>query len=441
MTTFKAEVYAHQKRSDGSYNIKIRIIHKKQKKYLPTPYYVYKEDLTRTFKLKNQYYIDECDKIIRKYRSIIDKLGERSLSMNVSQIVDTINHGNIDDKIDLDIIEYGRNIAKQMRESGHIGNALNYENTLNNLVKFVGREKISVQEITVKFVNDWILWLTEMPAKSNRVRGTRAQSLYPSNLRAIINRAKNEYNDEELGIIRIPLSPFKKIKLPKISISKKRALDIKQLQALSQVNYRNIDRLGFSRFNLAKDMFLLSFLLIGMNEVDLFNCTDYKNGRITYQRTKTKNRRADSAEISIKVEPEAKKFIDKYRDPEGKRIFCFYKEYSSCGAFEAAINKGLKKIGDIINVDDLEFYAARHTWATIAANDIMIDKYIIHSALNHVDPTMKITDIYIKKSWDPIDQANRRVIDFVKLYIGDLNEPGRDKYLLKYLLKQNSKQK
>ena len=55
MATFKAEVYAHQKRADGTYNIKIRVIHQKRKKYIPTTYYVTKDDLTRTtFKLKNQ---------------------------------------------------------------------------------------------------------------------------------------------------------------------------------------------------------------------------------------------------------------------------------------------------------------------------------------------------------------------------------------------------
>ena len=41
-----------------------------------------------------------------------------------------------------------------------------------------------------------------------------------------------------------------------------------------------------------------------MNAIDLYNCTDYRNGRITYQRIKTKERRIDKAEISIKVEPE-----------------------------------------------------------------------------------------------------------------------------------------
>jgi len=415
MTTFKAEVYAHQKRSDNTYNIKIRITHNRRKKYLPTPFYICKDDLTRTLKIKNQFYIDECEKIIRKYREVINKLGERSGTMSVEQIVKAIKEKNYDEKIDLDIIKYGRAIAAKMKETGHRGNALAYINVLNNLCKFVGREKISVQEITVKFLEDWIQYLTDMPAQSKRTRGNRAQSLYPSTLRAIINRAKAEYNDEELGIIRIPLSPFKKVKLPQINISRKRAIEIGQIEQIIKLPYEKEINHGFNRFNLAKDVFIISFGLIGINTVDIFNCTEYKNGRITYQRTKTKNRRKDKAEISIKVEPEIKKLIEKYKDPDGKRVFCFYKKYISASTFNYAINKGLKKIGNLLNIEDLEFYAARHSWATIAANNLDIDKYTIHQALNHVDDKMKVTDIYIKKSWTQIDIANRKVLNLFEI--------------------------
>lgn len=442
MTTFKAEVYQHQKRADGTYNIKIRVTHNRQKKYLSTPYYIYRDDLTRNFKIKNQYYIDECDKTIKKYRSIIDRLGERSVNMSIDQIIDAINQGNLNDYIDLNIVEYGRNLVKKMEANGHVGNSITYTIALNNLVKFVGRENISVQEITVRFINDWIKYLTDMPARYNRLRTVRAQSQYPSTLRAIINRAKAEYNDEDIGLIRIPLSPFKKVKIPHQGQNRKRALDVDTLQKLINLPYHKLIRNGFNRYNLAKDAFMLSFMLIGMNGVDLYNCVDYKKGRITYQRTKTKNRRDDKAEISIKIEPEIKNLIDKYRDPTGKRVFRFYLEYNSFHTFCVAVNKGLKLIGKDINVDDLEFYAARHTWATLAFNDAGIDKYIVHQALNHVDQSMKVTDLYIKKSWDHIDNANRQVLDLVDINVNiDVNEPDRERHLLSNLPKQNKKQK
>lgn len=435
MATFKAEIYAHHKKKDGTYNIKIRVTHNRQKRYLETPYHITKNDITqKTFKIKNQYYIDKTDQIIKEYRRKCDEIGVFIKSMNIDQVIDLITKDSKQTKFDLDIISYGRDIVKQLEKSGRKGNALTYRNAINNLVKFTERENVSIHEITSRFVQNWIAWIQAQPARPGRKKGDRAQSLYPGTLRAIHNRAKEEYNNEDLGIINIPLSPFKKI--PKISVAHKRALDVDQLKKLMSLDYTLVLQPGNNRFNLAKDVFLLSFGLIGMNAVDLYNCDRYENGRITYQRTKTKNRRNDKALISIKVEPEVKPLFDKYRDPTGKRVFCFYKMYSSVDSFTLAINGfdrtdekgnrhvvGLKKIGDLLGVKSLQFYAARHSWATIANNDAGVDKFTVHTALNHASEQMKVTDMYIKKSWDPIDRANKKVLKYVGFNVGNTEEP------------------
>lgn len=440
MATFKAEVYAHQKKKDGTYNIKIRVTHNGEKRYLATPYYIYKEDVTqKTFKIKNQHYIDLTDELIRKYRQRCDVWGERLKRVNVDKIVEIITSEDPGERFDLDIVAYARQFVDKLIQEKHEGNAKTYKVAINNLVKFVGRESISIHEINSKFVSDWIAWIKKQPAPSKKSKGERAQSLYPSCLRAIHNQAKEDFNNEDSELIKIPLSPFKK--LPKVPASRKRALEINQVKKIANLEYTKIQQLGNNRFNLAKDVFLLSFALVGMNAVDLYECDTYKDGRIIYQRKKTKNRREDKAEISIKVEPEIQKLVEKYRDPKGERVFCFYHSYSSVDAFSAALNKGLKKIGKLIGVDDLEFYAARHSWATIARNDADVDKYTVHTALNHVDEEMKTTDIYIKKSWDPIDRANRKVLDLVKLDLGNLEEPMTEKYKKTFCLSNLPKQK
>ncbi len=423
MATFKAEVYAHQKRSDGTYNIKIRVTHKQRKKYLATPWYVGKEDLTRSLKLKNQRYIDMVEDLLRRYRSICNNVGEGLNNMNVEQVVELITRPDADKPFDLDIVAYTRNFIEKLKKQGHAGNARTYQAALNSLIRFAGRDEVSIKEITVKFLTDWIEWIAAQPPRRNCKKGDRAQSLYLAQLRAVYNRAKKEFNDEEAGLIRIPFSPFNKVDIPKPSLSRKRALTVEQMRRLAEMPYTTILQPGVNRFNFAKDVFLLSFMLVGMNAVDLYTATDYNDGRITYQRTKTRNRRADHAEISIKVEPEAEALVNKYRDPTGRRVFNFYKLYSSMDTFSSAINKGLKRIGEIIGVDDLEFYAARHSWATIANNDAGVDKYTVHSALNHVDDNMRVTDIYIRKSWDNIDKANRAVLDLLRLNLTSVDEP------------------
>ena len=53
-TTFKAVVYADNKRKDGTYNVKIRMTHRRQSLKLSTNIYVAAHQLTRSLKLKDQ---------------------------------------------------------------------------------------------------------------------------------------------------------------------------------------------------------------------------------------------------------------------------------------------------------------------------------------------------------------------------------------------------
>lgn len=105
--------------------------------------------------------------------------------------------------------------------------------------------------------------------------------------------------------------------------------------------------------------------------------------------------------------------VEKYKDPSGKRLFNFYRYYADEGNFNKAINYGLKEIGGLLGVDDLEYYAARHSWATIALNKVGIDKYTVHAALNHVDESMRVTDIYIERDFVNENKANAKVIKYV----------------------------
>lgn len=422
MATFKAEVYAHQKRADGTYNIKIRVTHKQRKKYLSTPWYVGKEDLTRALKLKNQKYIDMVEDTLRRYRSICNSVGEGLDDMTVEQVVELLTKDK-EKPFDLDIVAYTEAYIAKLKKDGHSGTAKVYQVAINSLKRFVGRDVVSIREITVRFLTDWIEWIGEQPPRKNCKKGDRAQGLYLAQLRAMYNRAKMEFNDEEAGIIRIPFSPFNRVAIPKASESRKRALSVEQVRALAKIPYTTILQPGTNRFNLAKDVFLLSFFLVGMNAIDLYTATECDGERITYQRQKTRNRRADRAEISIRIEPEAQALVDKYRDHTGQRVFNFYRLYSSTDTFCAALNKGLKAIGEILRIDDLEFYAARHSWATIARNDAKVDKYTVHTALNHIDEHMRVTDIYLLKCWEPIDAANRAVLDFLALDLPSVDEP------------------
>lgn len=435
-TTFRIEVCSSRKRQDGTYNVKIRVTHNRKIKRIATSIYVKKEDMTRGMKIKNQSILDELNKIIDSYRSKCNILSLSINSMSIEEVVEFVTRVE-EDKKDIDFIQFAREHIEKMDAEGRKGTSSNYKCTIKAMIEFTGREVIGVSEITYKFLNDFSKFIIEKKEKANKeaiAKGRRVTSncmlcKYTSCIRHLYNQAKLKYNDEERGVIRIPWAPFAKFKVPREEVARKRAIPPFIIKMIADLPYKYRSNMRKSieqncRYNLAKDCFILSFCLIGMNSVDLYNCDELKDNMIKYFRTKTATRRDDKAEIHVKVTPFIKNLMEKYEDKTKQKVFRFSRMYVNHTCFNSAINKGLKEIEKDINaelkrmgkdivIDDLEFYAARHSWATIARNDLKIDKYVVHEALNHVDSKMKITDIYIEKDFTMINEANRKVIDYV----------------------------
>lgn len=153
---------------------------------------------------------------------------------------------------------------------------------------------------------------------------------------------------------------------------------------------------------------------MGMNAVDLYSVTDYDGQRIRYNRTKTRDRRSDNALMEIIVPENIKPIMKKYVSKgNAGTVFNFSERYSTPSNFNVALNKGLKIIGNALGIEKLQFYSARHSMATIAANDVRIPLYIVNDMLCHIDERMRVTNLYIKKDFSLINEANEKLMDYV----------------------------
>ena len=79
-------------------------------------------------------------------------------------------------------------------------------------------------------------------------------------------------------------------------------------------------------------------------------------------------------------------------------------------------------------LENITFYVARHSWATIARNNCGVSKDDVSVALNHVDPRHKLTDTYIEKDFKIIDDANWKVLSMLptKTKLEDWEDIGDD---------------
>lgn len=415
MLTFKAEVLKSKQKSDGTYNVKIRMTYNREVKRLATNIFVRQEDLTKSFRLKNPKFIQEAYAIVRHYQEMCAKLQVDINSYTMDDIIALLK-GEQKKSQEIDFIQFSREWIAHTTIKG----AENYTSAINAFVKFLGKDKLLVQQLTTSLLKGFMDYLVKkreekiklLKKQGKRIPSNRVVSLYLGSIRHLFNEAKKQYNDYDRDIIPIPHSPFENFKIPKQEATRKRAISAKDILKIYEMPYL-LDYKRVGRFNLAKDCFILSFGLIGMNSADLYSCEDIKEDVITYFRAKTSARRNDKAKMKVKVMEVIKPLVEKYRDRTGKRVFNFYQHYSTADAFNKAINYGLKQIGGILQIEDLEYYAARHSWATLAVNKVGIDKYTVHAALNHIDEAMKVTDIYIERDFEVENEANRKVLEYV----------------------------
>lgn len=426
MPTFKALVLPHQRKEDGTYNVKIRITQGGKSKYVKTQQYVSDSDIVKKkekgkekIKIKNQAIIDLLNEKIVEYKRRLVTAGVVSEHWEVDRIVDFLTTDLKDFR--LDFIAFGRRIADERGREGRVGTAKQYRIAMNGLARFVKRESLDISEITSSFLRSFEKFLTSEPAYRGKrngeafptgfSKGKRAISLYPAHIKTIHNLAKLEYNDEDRGIIRIPFSPFDRYKVPPIPKTAHRNLTLEQVQRIIDIPYADGAR---SIRNLAKDVFILSFAMMGVNSVDLFEMRVVSDYVVTYQRMKTRSRRDDMAEMKVRVEPEIRALFDKYHESDGERVFTFYKRYCSGDIFNKVLNRGLKEIGKIIGVDNLQFYYARHSMATLAANKAGIDISKVDEMLNHSDSTLKLARVYVERDFSVLWEANRKILDLFK---------------------------
>lgn len=419
MLTINAEIKKDGLRSDGTYNVKLRFTLDRKMRRLSTSLFVTSKDLTKELKIKQNSPIkQEIDSLIRSYQERCAKLQVELNHYTIDEVMDYLD-GEHQKQQTIDFIKFSR----EWIASTTIKGAPNYTTAINALVRFIGKEELDINLITLDFLEDFKSFLNKereirtkrLMQQGKRVPSNRSLSLYLISIKKLFNEAKKRYNKKDKNLILIPNSPFIELEIPKQEATRKRAISADIIKKVWKLPYKDMKK-GYKatcRYNLAKDCFILSFCLMGMNSADLYNATEMKGNTITYNRTKTKDRRLDKAQMKVDIPKLAQPLIEKYKDKTGKRLFNFYQYYVDEKGFNKAINYGLKEIGRLLEIDDLEYYAARHSWATIALNKVGIDKYTVHAALNHVDETMRVTDIYIERDFVNENRANAKVVKYV----------------------------
>lgn len=410
MATFKAKVFKHHRQDDGTYNVKIIVCHQRKRKYLDTEHYVSDRMLKngkRGLRIDDPIINSQLNLKLDEYRRKVSTLGERLVRFDVEMLCDHLS-GTTEG---IDFLKFCRQHVAALKSNEQGKSGSNYGTVANSLEDFFGRPSALIGEITVVMLKAYERYLRSPRTmyRSNghggmttiRSKGLGDSSVhdYLRDLSGFFTAAMEHFNKPSLAVAPITYNPFSEYKIVEPPETRKRNLKIEQIKTIRESKPR-----PGSRAEMARDFFMLSFYLCGINAKDLF-ASDYRlvDGRIEYNRSKTKGKRKDNAFISILVPPEAADLLKK-----SKRV-C--RQYASITNLNKALSKGFTELRKLTGIPDFSFYWARHSFGNIARNKCRKSKDDVALALNHVDQGRKTTDIYLERDWTIVDEVQEAVMN------------------------------
>jgi integrase len=258
------------------------------------------------------------------------------------------------EKANNDVFSFIEYIIEDLTEAKRIGNAGVYNLLLKKLKSVNPQKSLRFEDINYKFLKRME---TLHYSKNN---GAGGLSVYLRTLRAVYNRAI------KAGIVPESSYPFKEYSI-KSGVPNRRALSEEEL-----ASFRKCDLSSFPHLEKARDLYLASYYLRGINWMDMAFLKakdilgDYD--RISYLRQKTRGKR-----FSIKINDPVKRIMISYLGPsyqDNDYIFSILKlsdlenqHYSIIENKRKRLNKNLKEIAKICEISSFTIYSARHTYA------------------------------------------------------------------------------
>ena len=403
--------FYHDTRSGkGEFPIKIRIQHNKGKALLNTGIKVTPEQWDNengviiNHEKSRKYNAIICSSFQNAQETIDDLKMSRKLNNYTAQQLKDIIEKGVDEWVDSNRVKFRDYYISCINRKSRNSTKSSYQQALNNLERFdENLAEKTFEDIDLGYLQDLDAWFASREVTVN------SRAVYYRNIKSVFNDAINE----ELTTAY----PFRRFKI-KTTPTKKRNLSIDELRLL--LNYPIEDEWKQKY----RDIFMLCFYMRGINIVDLLGLTkdNIRAGRINYIRSKT------GKFYSIKIEPEMQAIMRKYKGKQYLIDVCdgtnsveeFETRYKG---FLKRMDKGLKKIGPYTRsgrggkmdikpiLPNLSQYWCRHTTATLMHN-MGYSRDLVGCSLGH-DIGKKVTNIYIEYNETEVDEANRKLIDFV----------------------------
>lgn len=387
MATIHLAVLKTRQNSKGTYSIYVAVTHKRAVRYITTEYEI--DDLyqfdngtivcRKDAKIMNQ----RLQYLLSEYQEKLDSITKQEV-YTCSQIKDMLT-GKMKAESLVTISEYMTERINRLRKENRGSYADMNVYTLSKILSILG--DITLQSFSPDTIALFIKGMNNLSNATKQMRLTH--------LKATINEAIQE------GLVKYEIHPFKYTKMPKPAV-KQLDITVEEFMRIKNLNTRHI------RIGLAKDLFLLSFYLGGINLADLVQ-VDFSRDVIKYIRQKTHLNKQDEKFVVLTVPEVAKPIIKKYLKRNGKLDFGYNFTYSN---FQRYLNRCLKSLAKEVGIEtEFSYYSARKTFSQFAF-DLGIKTEIIEYCIGQSMKENRPIYNYVRIMQRQADAAVAKVIDY-----------------------------
>lgn len=393
MATIKLAVLKHTKSKDGSYKIRISIGHRSETHYIVTPYSVNalsEFDNGIVVRVPNAHEINiKLRNLLNDYEERLERIDSpedytckelRDLLKSMRTHSSKITFKQVSEQYQKELIEDGRGSYAGM-----------LQNSLRLFSEFTGGD-VFLSEISTITISEFERWLKRKGVSQTYISMTLSMT------RTIVNRAIR------MQLVTYSVHPFTYWKRP---ADPERELDIsvEDVRAIRDAQPR------LKKQRIARDIFMLSYYLGGINLIDLLEIDFRGVSVLEYTRHKSRNMKLSDKRISFTLQPEGKKLISKWMNRNTGRLDFGYK--FSYKNFLAYVTRSIKSLAKDIDIQDYRkvcYYTARKSFVQHGFDlgiSLEVLEYCIGQSVKNNRPIFN----YLKIMRKHADVAFRQILD------------------------------
>lgn len=395
MATIKLTIFKAKVLKDGRHKVRVAICHKQETCYIVTRFTI---DNLSQFKNGQVVKRPDAAMINTKLRNILNEYQEKldsikCISMyDCKQLREILVNSAPAGQTASTFQAVANAYITELIEDGRENYAKLLERNCRYFTEFTKGEFL-LSEITPEIINNYDRYL-----RNTKKVGETTIGMMMSRTRTIINRGVKKQ------LVKYDIAPFAYYS---IKSSPVREVDL---------TVENIIRIKKStpkekKLRVARDLFMLSFYLGGINLADLLEIDFRKQPIIEYTRRKARNLKQGDQRIVLTIPEIAMPIINEWVNRNtGKLDFGYNFSYSN---FYRYLTRSLNTLAEDLKITQkVVYYSARKTFAQFAS-ELGIPDGVIDYCLGHSDKSKGIIRYYTKVKQKQAEIAINRVIDYV----------------------------